>query len=121
METEDRGGGSGGDSARACRTASCGIDQATKYNALALTAAGAGLRIGAVAQRIKHPAIPPHLPLSGSGHGLFDGGHSQSSIAAIAEGAGFAPADGVAIPPSPTAKATRKIANLRIKLRYMPR
>ena len=121
METEDRGGGSGGERARACRTPSCGIDQATNCNALALTAVGAGLRIGAVAQRIKQPAMPPHLSLSGSGHGLFDGGHSQSSIAAIGDGAGFASADGEAMPPKATANATIKTANLRIIPGYRPR
>ena len=120
METRKRGGGSGGESARACRMPSWGIDQATKYNASALTAVGAGMRVGAVAQRITHPAILPHLSMSGSGHGLFEGGHTQSSIAAIAEGAGVASADGEATPPSPTAKATMKIANLRIPLRYRP-
>jgi len=72
------------------------------------------MRVGAVAQRITHPAILPHLSMSGSGHGLFEGGHTQSSIAAIAEGAGVASADGEATPPSPTAKATMKIANLRM-------
>lgn len=120
MEWEGRGGGSGGKSARACRMPSCGIDQATKYSGLALTPVGDGTRIGAAAQRITHPAIPPHLSLSGSGHGLSEGGHSQSFIAAIAEGAGFAAACGEARPPSPTANATIKIAKLRIDGRYKP-